>query len=202
MTNQCIESNSGTRSVVSSPCTVPNSVLESSFEIVDNESIWARVQCGNTIGQSGWSEWFNGAVNPGCPSQPQNLRMFSRTASSIAIEWDAPASNGNAPITGYSITHQAVGGNVAAQTHQVLSGSTDFENRRYLLSGLTNGQTYQFTIRAFNYACSTGVTATINIIACATPGVPRNVFETISSRDLNTLGIQWSSPLDTTGVTY
>ena len=71
---------------------------------------------------------------------------------SVALSWNAPASNGGSPITGYRITPY-IGAN--AQT-PILTGSTA---TMYNVTGLTNGTAYTFRVAAIN-AVGTGADST------------------------------------------
>lgn len=66
--------------------------------------------------------------------------------------WTTPASNGGSAITGYQVrAFSSAGVQVAIRT--AAAGTTS-----YTYPGLTNGQTYRFTVRATN-AAGTGITS-------------------------------------------
>jgi surface protein len=74
---------------------------------------------------------------PTVPSAPQNLAV---TASSEQLElaWDAPASDGGAAVTGYSVTSAPQAGTVT------VTGTTA------TITGLTNGTSYTVAVVATN----------------------------------------------------
>ncbi|WP_225981703.1 IPTL-CTERM sorting domain-containing protein [Acidovorax avenae] len=101
------------------------------------------------------------------PGAPTTLAS-STGDGTVALTWAAPADDGGAAITGYTVFKQTVPGGVSsvACTTTGALGCT--------ATALSNGQTYSFTVRATNSvgdgALSTAVQATPQQIT--NPGVP------------------------------
>ncbi len=94
-------------------------------------------------------------ATPVAPVAPGAPTLGSATAGNgqVALAWTAPVSDGNSPITGYTAT--ASPGGATCST----SGTS------CTVTGLTNGTTYSFTVRASN---SVGIGPASNALA-ATP---------------------------------
>jgi Fibronectin type III domain len=89
----------------------------------------------------------NGASPVTAPGAPTAVAATAGD-SSAAVSWDAPTSNGGAPITGYTVT-AAPGGRTATTTGTIAT-----------VTGLTNGTAHTFTVTATNTAgTSTASTA-------------------------------------------
>ena len=106
LTNCDAETNATIQSATS--CTVPITTLRASpFNLVDSDSIYARVTAFNAIGNSAVSQEGNGAKIAGdAPGVPLNLRrsdVITPQDTSIALDWDAPTFEGTSSITGYSV---------------------------------------------------------------------------------------------------
>ena len=83
------------------------------------------------------------------PSAPTRLRVAVAPtvgvySGQVRIAWDAPTSDGGAPITGYGVQYSLDGVNWSW-----FYGSMSM-NRSYVATGLTNGRTYRFRVRAKN----------------------------------------------------
>ncbi len=76
---------------------------------------------------------------PSTPSAPQNVQAEPGDGS-IVISWDAPDTDGGAPVTGYRILNLA--------TAQAVT--VDADVRSHTVTALTNGVEYSFQISAIN----------------------------------------------------
>jgi prepilin-type N-terminal cleavage/methylation domain-containing protein len=119
------------------------------------------------------------------PSAPQNPTATAAD-SSATVAWSAPLSNGGSTITLYTVT-SSPGGLTCTST----SATT------CVVSGLTDGTNYTFTITATN-ADGTGPGATTSppITPAAVPGAPTTVIATPGS---NSATVSWSAPASTGG---
>jgi uncharacterized repeat protein (TIGR02543 family) len=92
------------------------------------------------------------------PGAPAGLSS-SANGTTITLSWSAPASNGGAPITGYSVTSNAGLGCSTAGTSCVISGAVE-------------GFTYVFFVTATNSAGSSASSASASITIAAPVVVP------------------------------
>ncbi|MDE1768930.1 MAG: fibronectin type III domain-containing protein [Thaumarchaeota archaeon] len=83
-------------------------------------------------------------VVPTAPSAPQNL-VAKAGNGQISLSWNQPSSNGGSTITGYNVYRGTTPGGEGATP--IVTGLT---TTSYTDSGLTNGQTYYYTVTAVN----------------------------------------------------
>jgi hypothetical protein len=93
------------------------------------------------------------------PGPPSGVSAVAGDASAT-VSWAPPASTGNSPITGYTIT-ASPGGLVLAVAAVARSA---------VVSGLTNGRSYNFTVNATNALGTGPASAASNTV---TPHAPR-----------------------------
>ena len=121
------------------------------------------VTADNTIGAS--SPSTSVSVTPGVPGAPTDAKATAGNASA-SVSFTAPASDGGAAISGYTVT--AIDGTNPADGGQSASGSAS----PITVSGLTNGDSYTFTVTATN-ADGTGVaSAPSNTVTPEAQGAP------------------------------
>jgi hypothetical protein len=96
--------------------------------------------------------------SPSVPSAPSSVAATAGDGSAT-VSWTAPNSDGS-PITGYTVTPYA--GSVAQAPVQVAAPATST-----VVSGLTNGTAYTFTVTATNAAGTSPASAPSNVV---TPG--------------------------------
>jgi hypothetical protein len=127
---------------------------------------------------------------PGAPG----IRTATAGDGSATVRWSAPASNGGAPITGYSVEAYRAGGLVSSTT--VPADAT-----RTVVPGLSNGSAHTFTVTAINSvgpgdpsAFSAAVTPAVPVVAPSAPGmgtpVPGN----------GSVLLRWAPPVDDGGA--
>lgn len=98
---------------------------------------------------------------PTAPTAPQDLSALYVTDTSIVVSWAYPASDGGAPITGYTVNFSPL----AACVPIVLDDTS--RTASCIVTGLTTGTTYGFTVTATN-SVGTGAAAALTY---TTPGV-------------------------------
>ena len=91
-----------------------------------------------------WNGLTMGAYIPveGSPGPPRNLTATWGNAR-VTLTWQAPASYGDSPITGYKLYRSTISGG----TYSLIASLTALT---YTDTGLTNGQTYWYKASAVN----------------------------------------------------
>ena len=118
------------------------------------------------------------------PSSPTNVVATPGNAQAT-VTWAAPASNGGSPITGYTVTGNPGG---SCSVGNVLSCT---------VTGLTNGVTYTFTVKAINIVGTGPASAPSNAVTPATvPGAPTGVTATAGNAQAT---ITWAAPTSNGG---
>jgi fibronectin-binding autotransporter adhesin len=127
------------------------------------------------------------AVAPGAPGNV----VGSAGNQQIAASWNAPASDGGSPITGYVATATPVGGGTSASC--TTSGAVTCT-----IAGLVNGVAYQLSVVASN-AIGSGPagTAAVNVTPFGAPGAPTGVQVQVNG---TTATISWTPPANDGGV--
>jgi hypothetical protein len=144
------------------------------------------------LGDPGTDDLY-GAGNlhlPSVPGKPTAVVAQSGGNGSALVSWTAPANTGGEVITGYSVTSSPGG-----KTCDWSSGL-----HQCTVTGLTNGQTYTFTVTATN---STGTGApsdpsnSIVPAAADAPGAPTGVTAVAGSVSAT---VSWSAPASDGGA--
>ena len=124
---------------------------------------------------------------PTVPTNPQNLEAIPGDTN-VSLSWDPPVSDGNSPITNYRV-HR--GNSSGGEIFLVEIGNLT----AYLDTGLTNGQTYYYTVSAVNAVGegphSTEAYATPFILKVL-PSEPRNLQALAGSGNIS---LTWEPPL-------
>ena len=116
------------------------------------------------------------------PTAPQNLTATGQQ-SGANLSWTAPLSSGGAPITGYVVQQST------DSTNWSNAGITNQSTTSYSVTGLLNGTTYFFRVRAtndsgdlnYNYVTSLGA-QTYFYVECSSGGSFYVTSSTIPSR--------------------
>ena len=110
------------------------------------------------------------AVNPVVPGAPTSVVGTAGTAQ-VSVAFTGPVFNGGSAITGYTVTASPGGASVSGATGPLV------------VTGLTNGTPYTFTVTATNLA-GTGAASTAS--AAVTPKAPQTI--TFANPGTQTLG--------------
>ena len=152
----------------------------------------------NGIGESVQSARSNSVIPratttvPGAPT----IGTASRGNASAVVRWTAPASNGGSAITGYSIRTY-----LGTSTTLVKTTSAGGSATSVTVTGLTNGTSYSFDVRAINAVGTGAASARSNVVTPATvPTAP--IIGTAASGVAGgtiTATANWSPPTSTGG---
>ncbi|MGI0086874.1 MAG: fibronectin type III domain-containing protein, partial [Nitrosotalea sp.] len=127
------------------------------------------------------------------PSAPTGLTDPSGNTQA-SLSWTAPANNGGSPITGYNVYRGTTSGGESSTP--IATGIT---STTYTDTGLTNGQTYYYTVAAVN---SVGISppsneASATPLAPATaPGSPTGLAATAGNTQAS---LSWTAPANNGG---
>jgi subtilase family serine protease len=111
--------------------------------VTNGVTYYYYVTATNTVGTSPNSNEVSATPTaPTVPSAPQNLAAKGGNAQ-ISLTWNPSASNGGSPITNYKLYRSTSSG---AETLLTTLGNVN----SYTDGGLTNGQTYYYTVTAVN----------------------------------------------------
>lgn len=109
--------------------------------------------------------------------------------ASVQITWTAPASNGGAAILRYTAQSVENGRNCTTANGTTLTCT---------VTGLTNGQSYSFTVKATNSeGDSVSALPSATVIPRTVPGVPTQVVGTFGNASAT---ISWTPPVDNGGA--
>ena len=83
------------------------------------------------------------------PDAPVNLQAAS-DSETVSLSWEAPTDDRGSEITGYAYRHKETGGSFSEWTDIPDSTLGSANAGSYTITGLTNGSTYTFELRAVN----------------------------------------------------
>jgi outer membrane protein OmpA-like peptidoglycan-associated protein len=183
-------SNAPTSYTVSIPgqtdCTIdlvanPSATLSCTFTGLTNGTNYTATVVANN--DSGSSSGATAAATPRTtPGAPTNVTATAGNGSAT-VSWTAPTNNGGAAITSYTVT--ASPGGATCTVNAPATTCT--------VSGLTNGTSYTFTVKATNTAGNSTSSAPSSSVApqATAPSAPTNVSAT---GDDGVATISWTAP--------
>ena len=127
------------------------------------------------------------------PDAPRQLSTRSQNQA-IELTWQTPLDNGGSPITRYEYRRRTGNGPFGTWMNIPNSGVTGLNATSYTVTGLTNGTSYHFKLRAVNNADESAASNEALGIpqAITTPDKPRG--GQLSSGDGKVI-VQWVEPL-------
>ncbi len=174
--------------IVDSPHATANGLMLNVLftEPIEEYDLWFNVSDG--IDSTPVMIHFNISLDPIPPGAPTDLTA-SAGDGYVNLYWDPPLSDGGAPILGYRIYRsiQAPPGDLVDE----VGPDTTFYNH----TGLQNGQTYLFTVTAYNK-----VDQSLGVSIGATPlGLPLAPLDLSAVPGDGVVEVNWTPPSDTGG---
>ena len=131
-----------------------------------------KVRAVNELGPGEFSDASVSILTALEPAVPTGLTLVSRSASELAIKWEAPEDRGGIKLTGFNIYMAeehgefAVTGSAIATTNPTVTYHTQ--------TPLLTGAVYRFKVSAVNYVGEGEISDAIAVIAADLPNTPEN----------------------------
>ena len=126
------------------------------------------------------------------PSAVENLHA-DEDNSEVELWWDPPTDDGGSAITDYEYRYRELG---SLWSSWISIGQASNEYPEYDVTGLTNGTTYEFQVRAVNSEGAGQIAPTVS--ATPEPNRPDKVstINAATGTDPGTVELTWSAPDD------
>ena len=153
--------------------------------LTESTSYQVQVLARNAEDDSPWSPSGSGQTGAlGAPDVPTSLSA-TRGNQEVMLSWIQPS--GGAEVTGYEYEQDVSG-------RWISTGSTDTTTT---VTGLTNGQSYTFRVRAVNSAgASAASIASASVTPATVPGAPTGLSATVSDQRVDLI---WTAPASNGG---
>lgn len=149
-------------------CTIPiaNLIVEP-YNLPWGSSIYAKIQCYNSYGDSFFSTDGNGAVIYTEPDAPYDLveNPALRTADQLQFTWTAGVADGGTPVTHYRVSYGIGSGAYSVLADLVTQTS-------YTATGLESGTTYKFKVEAKTAYAYSAFSEVITMLCATLPLQP------------------------------
>ncbi|MCI8337046.1 MAG: hypothetical protein HFI72_07830, partial [Peptococcaceae bacterium] len=120
-------------------------------------------------------------ITPGTvPDAPQDVVAKATGGDTVEITWTAPEADGGFPLSGYLVEGAGV-----------TNDNVEYNGTSAVVSGLSKGATYSFTVKALNVAGASEAVATNEVKTFTEPSAPR--WASTSSANEN-ISIEWYAP--------
>ena len=182
--------------VVANNTNIPNSdASTTSFTITgltNGVSYEVGIQAVNSVGGAGYDP---GSVTPAThPTAPRNLRAEAGDTQ-VTLRWTAPLSNGGVAIDGYE--YQQKTGNAPYGSWTDISGADD-TTTEHIVTGLTNGTSYRFKVRAKNPTGGEGPASNeVTAVPRTVPTAPQSLTATAGNGRVQ---LDWTAPASDGGL--
>ncbi len=181
ITGYTVSASPGTRTCTTTllTCTVTG--------LTNGVSYTFTVTATNARGTSPASAPSNAVTPVAVPGKPTSVTGIP-SDQQVTVSWNAPSVTGGTPITGYTVTSSPGG----------FTCTSAAPTTTCVVSGLTNGTSYTFTVVATNAA---GNSLPSNPTASITPSVPPDAPTGVVATPGNTNAlVSWTAPVDDGGV--
>jgi alpha-tubulin suppressor-like RCC1 family protein len=145
-----------------------------------------RIAATNGVGQSAWSPAMT-VVPHGVPGSPTALSGAPASATSVRLDWTAPAFAGS-PVTDYVVQYSTTG---AAPWSTFVHGPS--ADTTATVTGLTQGQLTSFRVAAVNGDGLGDFSVSATATAATVPSAPLNL---VTVPGHTSLSVGWDLPAD------
>ena len=155
-----------------------------------------RLRAVNSVGPAG--TWDSQPIIPATfPTAPRNLRAEPGDTQ-VTLQWTAPQSDGGKVIEEYQYQQKA--GNSAYGSWATITGS-DENTTGHNVTGLTNGTSYSFKVRAKNSVGEGPESNEVTVVPVTGPSAPTGLTATPAPDATPQLAIDlaWTAPTDDGG---
>ena len=150
--------------------------------LTNGTSYTFTVTATNAAGVSAASTASNAVTLTG-PPEPPAFTGWTVGNGQVTLDWQAPASDGGEPVTGYTITMEPGG-----VTHAAAATATSLT-----VTGLTDGTSYSFSITATSALGTSPASDAVGpVIPITVPGAPTGVTATAASGSAT---VTWTAPV-------
>jgi surface protein len=178
-----------------SPVVTSSSTLSFTLSgLVNGTSYWVKARAINSIGAGTVSSEF-GPVTPATTPSAPSIASSTISAGTVLLNLGAPGTNGGSAITTYEYRF-------ATNSSAVLSASwtsSATTSTSIGASGLVNGTSYFFQVRAVNSIGAGSATAVSSAITPITTASPPVIYQSNKVGYLTTAEIQFFAPADNGG---
>ncbi|NXM00715.1 TITIN protein, partial [Tyrannus savana] len=129
---------------------------------------------------------------PGAPGKPV---VYNVTADGMTISWDAPAYDGGSEITGYHVEKKER--NSIFMRWVKVSSKRPITENRYRVTGLIEGNEYEFHVMAENAAGVGPPSDVSKLIKCREPVSPPSAPNVVKVTDTSktSVSLEWTKPV-------
>ena len=149
--------------------------------LTNGQSYTFRVRAANSAGQSAPSAASSSVTPATAPGAPRNIGVTAGDEQ-VALSWTAPASDGGETITGYE--YEQNGSGTWISTGGTAPSAT--------VTGLMNGLSYRFKVRALNsVGAGAASAASSSVTPARVPDAPTSLNATVSHQSVVLI---WAAP--------
>jgi predicted phage tail protein len=165
-----------------------NTLTDTITGLTNGTTYYFTVKAVNLTGTSTASNEAN-AIPATVPGAPTGLTA-TPAAGQVTLSWTAPGNNGGSAILGYNVYEGTKPGQESGTpvNGAPISGTTD------TLTGLTNGQTYYFTVKAVNAIGSSNASNEASATPFTGGTVPGAPTITTATGGLGQVTLKWTAP--------
>ena len=124
------------------------------------------------------------------PDAPLNLSNVPglTTAYQIGLIWIDGVYDGASPVIDYQVSYAEV------SSESYIIWSSGLLVRTDIVTGLTPGTTYKFTVKSRNIINFSVYSSVVNIVSAQIPDLPTSLVNVPENTNANNIGLSWITP--------